>query len=85
MTDPVEGYIREQPEVVPATYRAVRAALNGRGFPDVANLTIVGSGSSLNAATAMAPTVAQATGGLVHLLGPTAFHTELAAGRLRSR
>ncbi len=85
MTDPVGGYIREQPEVVPVTYRAGRAALKGRSFPDAANLTIVGSGSSLNAATAMAPTIAQATGGLVHLLGPTAFQTELAAGRLRSR
>lgn len=83
--DPVAAYIREQPEVVPASYRAVREALAGRTFAGAGEIALVGSGSSLNALTAMAPVFSAATGRPVRLVGPSAFAAEPAGSHGSSR
>lgn len=80
-TDAVAGFIREQPQTVPATYRAVREAVAGR-HPAEGCATLVGSGSSLNALTAMAPAFAAASRRSPRTFGPRAFLTELVAGRI---
>jgi glucosamine--fructose-6-phosphate aminotransferase (isomerizing) len=81
--DPVAGFIREQPRVVPATYRALRAALRPRELPSYLDIALVGSGSSYNALAACAPKFASAAGAPVHLRAPMAFMSDVAAGHLR--
>jgi glucosamine--fructose-6-phosphate aminotransferase (isomerizing) len=81
--DQVEGFIREQPRVLATTHTAVRAALARQVLPQRLDLALVGSGSSFNALSAYAPMIAAAAGTAVHVRGPTAFMTELAAGHLR--
>ena len=78
--DQVASFIREQPATAPATYRAVREALARRPLSGGAETALVGSGSSLHALTAMAPSFAAATGRPVRLAGPVGFAAELAAG-----
>jgi glucoselysine-6-phosphate deglycase len=80
--DPVAGFIREQPQVIAATYRSIRAALAARALPPGRDIALVGSGSSFNALTAQAPTFASAARSAVHVRGPAAFMAELAAGHL---
>lgn len=83
--DRVAGFIREQPDVVPATYRAVRAALATFEMPDAGGIALVGSGSSLNALTAAASDLADGAGRPAHVYGPARFLAELAAGRVPAR
>ncbi|BBK41899.1 hypothetical protein STVA_19190 [Allostella vacuolata] len=74
--DPVSDYIREQPDVVAATLAAARAGLAG-WTPARAGLVLVGSGSSMNALLATAPTFTAAGRGPVLLRNPQAFLAEL--------
>jgi fructoselysine-6-P-deglycase FrlB-like protein len=80
--DLVAGFIREQPQVIAATYRSIRAALAARALP-ARDIALVGSGSSFNALTAQASAFATAARSAVHVRGPAAFMAELAAGHLR--
>ena len=80
--DLVAGFIREQPQVIAATYKSMRAALEARSVPQRQNIALVGSGSSFNALTSQAPAFAAAQCA-VHVRGPAAFMVELATGHLR--
>ncbi|BBK32601.1 hypothetical protein STHU_32350 [Allostella humosa] len=75
--DPVADYIREQPAVVAATLSAARAELTSWS-PTARGVVLVGSGSSMNAILATAPSFAAAGRGPVLARNPTAFIAEAA-------
>lgn len=76
-TDPVAAFIRAQPGVVAATCEAVRGQLANLA-PQPGGIVLVGSGSSMNALTATAPSLAAGGCGPVLLRSPSAFLAELA-------
>jgi fructoselysine-6-P-deglycase FrlB-like protein len=71
----VSGYIREQPDRLPATLDAAAAMLPGWDPAPHDGVILVGSGSSMNALLATTP-----EGSATRVMGPTAFLRAIGAG-----
>ncbi|KUL92966.1 hypothetical protein DK26_27115 [Bosea sp. WAO] len=68
----IDGFIRAQAQIVPATIAAVRRRLRELAVPPARHLVLVGSGTSLNALTVAKPAL-EAGGAFVEVLNPGAF------------
>ncbi len=68
----IDGFIRAQAQVVPATIAAVRQRLHELSLPQAKHIVLVGSGTSLNALTVAKPAL-EAGGAVVEVLNPGAF------------
>lgn len=68
----IDGFIRAQAQVVPATIAAVRRRLRELSLPRASHIVLVGSGTSLNALMVAKPAL-EAGGSFVEVLNPGAF------------
>jgi fructoselysine-6-P-deglycase FrlB-like protein len=68
----IDGFIRAQAQIVPATIAAVRQRLRELTLPRAGHIVLVGSGTSLNALMVAKPAL-EAGGGFVEVLNPGAF------------
>lgn len=68
----IDGFIRAQAQVVPATLAAVRQRLRELALPRASHIVLVGSGTSLNALMVAKPAL-EAGGAFVEVLNPGAF------------
>lgn len=68
----IDGFIRAQAQVVPATIAAVRQRLHELSLPLARHIVLVGSGTSLNALMVAKPAL-EAGGAFVEVLNPVAF------------
>ncbi|MCV9937071.1 SIS domain-containing protein [Boseaceae bacterium BT-24-1] len=68
----IDGFIRAQAQIVPATIAAVRQRLRERTLPRAGHIVLVGSGTSLNALMVVKPAL-EAGGAFVEVLNPGAF------------
>jgi fructoselysine-6-P-deglycase FrlB-like protein len=68
----IDGFIRAQAQVVPATIAAARQRLRELSLPRARHIVLVGSGTSLNALMVAKPAL-EAGGAFVEVLNPGAF------------
>ncbi|WID98477.1 SIS domain-containing protein [Bosea vestrisii] len=68
----IDGFIRAQAQIVPATIVAVRQRLRELTLPRAGHIVLVGSGTSLNALMVAKPAL-EASGAFVEVLNPGAF------------
>lgn len=68
----IDGFIRAQAQIVPATIAAVRQRLRELTLPRAGHIVLVGSGTSLNALLVAKPAL-EAGGAFVEVLNPGAF------------
>jgi glucosamine--fructose-6-phosphate aminotransferase (isomerizing) len=68
----IDGFIRAQAQVVPATIAAVRQRLRELALPPAGHIVLVGSGTSLNALMVAKPAL-EAGGAFIEVMNPGAF------------
>ncbi|MGX1791184.1 SIS domain-containing protein [Bosea sp. NPDC055332] len=68
----IDGFIRAQAQIVPATIAAVRQRFRELALPRAKHIVLVGSGTSLNALMVAKPEL-EAGGAFVEVLNPGAF------------